>query len=47
LQRVDLVIRTTFNQSSEKMLGSDYYGMLLTLQWKFIPKDQFGDQVHI
>jgi hypothetical protein len=29
------------------MLGSDYYVLLLTSQWKLSPKDMFGDQVHI
>jgi hypothetical protein len=46
LQHVDLVIRTTFKQSLENMLGSDYYVLLLTLQWNFIPKNRFGDQAH-
>jgi hypothetical protein len=29
------------------MLGSDYYVLFLILQWKFIPTDRFGDQVHV
>jgi hypothetical protein len=44
LQNTDLVIRSTFNEMSEKNPAFDFGVLLLILQLRFIATRRFGDQ---